>query len=809
MSLYNKKHPLMFKSYLTIAWRNLIKNKAYSAINILGLAAGMGVALLIGLWIWDELSYNKNFDNYDRIVEVMENSTHGNQTGTSYSVPIPLSGEFRTVYGADFKRVTMGSFINKHILAYGGDKQIFKNGVYVEPEFLPMFSVRLLKGSLSALNDPYSAVISRSLARALYGDEDAMGRIIKVDDKSNLKVTGVYEDFPHNCGFDNVHLLMSWAGFVADNDWVKGSETAWNNNSFQIYAQLQDHADLKSVAAKVKGGLEGHDRKDKPQVLLQPMSKWRLYSDFKDGVNTGGAIEFVRMFAIIGVFVLLLACINFMNLSTARSEKRAKEVGIRKAIGSLHRQLVGQFLGESLLITAISFLLALLLVQLALPFFNGLSDKKMSIFWTSIPFWLAAIGFIVFTGMIAGSYPAFYLSSFNSVSVLKGTFKAGRFASLPRKVLVVVQFTVSVSLIIGTLVVFQQINYTKDRPIGYSRDGLITIPMNTPDLYPHYNGLRTDLLATGAVADVAMSSSPTTGVYANQSGFNWPGKDPGLNPSFAVVTMTHDFGATVGWQFVEGRDFSRDFGTDSAGVVLNEAAVRYMGLKEPVAGQVIQYLYSSRTDKNLRVLGVIKDMVMQSPFEPVKQTIFMMDTSDVSMNVITVKISPNIGAARALPVIASVFKKYDPASPFDYTFNSEDYARKFDFEQRIGSLATFFAAFAIFISCLGLFGLASFMAEQRRREIGMRKVLGASVLDLWGLLSKDFMALVSLSFVVAIPLSWLLMHNWLQKYDYRTTISVWIFVMTAAAALLITLITVSFQSIRASMANPVRALRSE
>jgi putative ABC transport system permease protein len=796
----------MYRNYLKVALRNLVRNKAYSAINILGLAAGMAVALLIGLWIWDELSYNKNFDNYDRIVRVMENSTHGSQTSTNNSVPIPLSVELRTVFGADFKQVSMGSWNFQHILAYK-DKQVLKNGMFVQPDFLPMFSVHLLKGGAGALKEPYSVVISQTLATAIFGDEDPMNRLIKADNQSSFKITGVYQDFPHNCEFNDTYLLISWDGYVADNGWVKNSETNWDNNSFQIYAQLQDHAKLKTVQAKVKAGLEGHDRKDKPQVVLHPMDKWRLYSDFKDGVNTGGAIQFVRMFAIIGVFVLLLACINFMNLSTARSEKRAKEVGIRKAIGSLHRQLVGQFLGESLMITLFSFGLALLFVQLALPLFNELADKQMHLFWGNIPFWLVAVGFILVTGLIAGSYPAFYLSSFNSVSVLKGTFKAGRFASIPRKVLVVLQFTVSVSLIIGTLVVFEQIQYARDRPIGYDRNGLMTISLNTPELLEHYNAIRNDLLRTGAVANISLSSSPTTGVWANQSSFEWTGKDPSLNPTFAVITMNQEFGKTVGWQFVEGRDFSRDFATDTAGIVLNETAVRYMGLKEPVVGQIVKY--SNGPDVSLRVLGVIKDMVMESPFEPVKQSVFMLDTSGVGLNVINLKINPAMSTARALPLMAAVFKKYNPGSPFDYTFNDEDYAHKFDFEQRIGRLATCFAGFAIFISCLGLFGLASFMAEQRTKEIGVRKVLGASVFNLWGLLSRDFLVLVSMSFVVAIPLSWYLMHNWLQNYNYRTPISVWIFVLTAAAALLITLVTVSVQSIRASMASPVRSLRAE
>ncbi|HEV9037900.1 MAG TPA: ABC transporter permease, partial [Puia sp.] len=491
----------MLRNYFIIAWRNLVKNKVYSAINILGLAVGMGVTLLIGLWVWDELSYNRNFEHYDRIVRVMENSTHGSETNTWNSVPIPLSGLLRTTYGSDFKRVSMASWNYDHYLAYG-DKQIKEPGMYVQADFIPMFSIRLLKGSAASLNEPYSMLLSVSAAKAIFGDEDPMNKIIKVDNKSSLKVTGVFEDLPKNCEFNDTRILESWDGYVADNDWVKGSTTNWDNNSFQIYAQLQDAAQLPTVAVRVKGGLDGHERKDKPQVVLHPMSKWRLHAEFKNGINTGGAIQFVRMFGIIGVFVLLLACINFMNLSTARSERRAKEVGIRKAIGSLVRQLVGQFLSESLFITFLSFCLALLLVELGLPFFNGLADKQMGITWSSGWFWTICIAFVGITGLIAGSYPAFYLSSFNSVTVLKGTFKAGRFASLPRKILVVLQFTVSVSLIIGTLVVFQQIQYAKDRPIGYNRDGLLTIALSTPDLYTHYNSIRTDLLRTGAVADV-------------------------------------------------------------------------------------------------------------------------------------------------------------------------------------------------------------------------------------------------------------------------------------------------------------------
>jgi len=797
----------MIKNYFKIAWRNLIRNKGYSTINILGLAIGMAVALLISLWIWDEISYNKNFKNYDRLVRVMVNSTHGNNTRTMYTVPIPLSVELRTKYGADFKKVALASRNYTHTMDFA-DKQLSQSGMFVQPEMVEMLSLKMIKGTWACLNDPSSIAINQSLATALFGNEEPINKIVKFDNKSSLKVTGVYEDLPRNAEFNDANFFIPWQYLVSDQAWVKNSESQWNSNSFLIFAQLQDNADANKLADKVKAALTGHERKDKPVVLLHPMSKWRLYSEFKDGKNTGGTIQFVWMFGIVGSFVLLLACINFMNLSTARSEKRAKEVGIRKAVGSLRRQLIWQFLGESALIACISFAGSLLLVQLSLPWFNHLADKQVHIFWHSTLFWLLAIGFTLFTGLISGSYPAFYLSSFNSVRALKGVFKAGPFAAVPRKALVVLQFTVSVSLIIGTLIVFKQIQFARNRPVGYTRDGLITVDVNSQVLMEHYKALREELMNTGAISNVAQSGSPTTAVWANQSGFDWKGKDPNLSPSFAVVPVSVDFGKTVGWQFEEGRDFSKDFASDSTGLILNETAVKYMGLGSPV-GETVKYLYSSYPNKNFRVVGVIKDMVMESPFTPVKPTIFMMDTSGSSLNTITVKMNAAMSTRKALPLIGSVFKKYNPGLPFSFSFNDEDYAKKFRSEQRIGSLATFFAVFAIFISCLGLFGLASFMAEQRTKEIGVRKILGASTFHLWGLLSKDFLVLVIISFFIAIPGSYYLMHNWLQQYDYRTEISSWIFIVTGILALLITLLTVSFQSIRASLANPVKSLRTE
>ena len=796
----------MLRNYFRIALRSLAKNRVYSFINIFGLAIGMAVVMLIGLWIWDELGYNKGFTNYDRIVRIMVTQTRGNDVSTNESTPVPLAADLGTRYAGDFKKVATASWNSLHILTVG-DKQLNKQGMFVQPAMIDILALRTVDGGKATLDDPSSILISQSIATALYGNDDPTGKPLKFDDSTIFRVAGVFADMPYNSDFRTVDYFAPWANYRTTHPWVKQFENSWSENSFQSFALLQDHADLEKVRDRVKGAEEGHGLRDKPVVVIHPMSRWHLYNAFSNGKNVGGAIQYVWMFGIIGIFVLLLACINFMNLSTARSEKRAKEVGIRKSVGSLRGQLIGKFLGESIFMALLSFMLSLLLVQAALPWFNTVADKEMHIFWNSLYFWLPALGLTLLVGLIAGSYPAFYLSSFNPVKVLKGSFKAGRWAALPRQVLIVVQFTVSVALIVGTIIVFQQVLYVKNRPVGYSREGLVTIDILNNDIPHHFAALRQELIQSGAAVDACMSSSPTTEVWNNQSGFTWEGKDPTMTPTFAVFWNTIDYGPTVGWQFLAGRDFSRDFPSDSLGMILNETAARYMGLKN-VLGARVKFVHGNDDPQFYHVIGVVKDMVMESPFAPVKQAIYMLDFNN-NVNVATVKINPHLSVSQALPVIGQLIKKYSPIVPFSYTFNDEAYAKKFAMEDRIGRLAGFFTILAIFISCLGLFGMASFMAEQRIKEIGVRKVLGASVMRLWGLLSRDFLGLVGLSFFIALPLAWYVMSGWLRHYPYRVTISAWVFVVTVVLAMAITLATVSYQAIRAAMANPVRSLRTE
>ena len=793
----------MIKNNLKVAWRNLIKNKASSLINIGGLAVGMAVVMLIGLWINDEISFDKYHKNHNRITQVIQNVTNNGEVQTWWQVPYPLADAMRKDYGSDFKALVMATGVNGHIMAYG-DKKLSQDGVFMEPQGPEMFSLKMLSGNWNALKDPSSVLLSASAAQAIFGNADPMNKILKMDNQTSLKVAGVYEDLPKNTSLASMQFIGAWDRFATDNQ-LNQMKEPWRPNFVTLYGQLADKADLATVSLKIKDEKLRHVSaflaKKKPALFLFPMSKWHLYDQFKDGHNTGGRIQYVWLFGIIGIFVLLLACINFMNLSTARSEKRAREVGVRKAIGSLRSQLVYQFFTESLLCVMLAFLLSLLLVQSGLSFFNNIAAKQMTIPWGNGLFWMLGIGFSVVTGLITGSYPAFYLSSFKPIKVLKGSFRVGRLASLPRKVLVVLQFTVSVVLIIGTIVVFRQVEFAKNRPVGYVRDRLVYLPMVTSDIHKHFDAVKSSLLRTGAIAEISEAGAPPIYNAGSTSAVEWEGKDPNLSVDFSQNNVSYDYGKTIGWQFAGGRDFSREFLSDSATVIINESAVRFMGMKNPLSSNIKYY------GNIFKIIGVTKDMIIDSPYGQVRPTVYFL-SKDPSSNVL-IKINPKMGTSEALDKIAGVFKTYNPEQPFEYHFVDQDYAKKFDNEERYGKLGISFTSLAIFISCLGLFGMASFMAEQRIKEIGVRKVLGASVLNLWQLLSKDFAMLVIISIIIASPLAYFLMHKWLQNYEYHTGVAWWIFAVTATGAMLITLLTVSYQSIKAALANPVKSLRSE
>ncbi|MBD2753489.1 permease prefix domain 2-containing transporter [Spirosoma validum] len=802
----------MLRNYLKIALRNLVRHKVYSAINIGGLAVGMAVAMLIGLWIYDELSYNTYHQNYDRLARVMQHQTTNGHTGTQQSIPAPLEKELRTKYGNNFKHLGMATWQDGHILSYG-DKHVTRSGNYMGPEIPEMLSLHMLRGSRRGLNETNTILLSASTARTLFGAANPMGKLINIDGKSDVRVTGVYDDLPFNTEFRELTFIAPWALFVAMQPWVQRSlsESRWGNNSFQLFVQLADNMDMETVSARIKNAklnnVSPDEKKFKSEMFLHPMNDWRLRGNWEEGVHIGGYIQYVRLFGIIGLFVLLLACINFMNLSTARSEKRAKEVGIRKAVGSLRRQVVNQFFSESFLVVIFAFVGAIVLILGTLSWFNEVADKHILFPWAKAPFWLASLGFILVTGLLSGSYPALYLSSFQPVKVLKGTFNVGGWAAAPRKVLVVVQFTVSITLIIGTIIVYRQIQHTKNRPVGYNSTGLVMIQMISPEFNGKYDVLNTDLKNAGVIQEIAESSSPLTDVWSNNGGFSWQGKDPSLDDDFATIWVTHDFGKTVGWQFKEGRDFSRKFSTDSLSLVVNEAAVKFMGLQNPLGTIVRWGAKDDPTTKHFTIIGVIEDVLATSPYEPVKQAFYFMDEKET--NWIMLKLDPRRSVSESMAAVESVFKKHLPSTPFNYKFADQEFGKKFASEERFGKLAGGFAVLAILISCLGLFGLASFTAEQRTKEIGVRKVLGASVLNLWGLLSKDFVVLVIISCFIASPIAYYYLNRWLEEYTYRTELSWWIFVVAGVGALFITLLTVSYQSLRAALMNPVKSLRSE
>jgi len=788
----------MFKNYLLVTLRNLRKNGTYSFINIAGLSIGITCSVLILLWVFDELSFNKFHPKADRLYQVWINATFDGKINSWTSLPLPAYEALRTE-NSNIVNTTVTDWGGDHLFSVG-DKRITKRSFYAGEEFLEMFQFPLMKGNAaSVLDDPTSIVITESMAKMFFGESDPINQVIRVDNKNDLKVTGVLKDIPKNSSFQ-FDFLLPWK-LNEQQDWVKRSTTNWGNNSFQIFMELNKGSNKALVEKAIKDLIIRKDPEDyKRELFLHPLLKWRLNSNFENGKEAGGRIDFVKMFGVIAVFILVIACINFMNLSTARSERRAREVGIRKSVGSRRHELIFQFIGESLFISSLAFAIAILLAQLLMPYYNNLVDKKLFINYLSVEFWVFALGLIVLTGVVSGSYPAFYLSSFQPVKVLKGKIQTGKSGSTPRKVLVTLQFGFSILLIIGTIVVYQQIQYSKSRSLGYDQENLITVSY-TEEVGKNYRPIKLELLQTGVVKAVTKSNSPITEIWSNNF-LGWPGKPENQKVIFSTIATEYDYTKTMGIKLLDGRDFSEDFKSDTLAIMVNKAAMDLMQLKNPIGEKLDLW------GKKRELIGIVDNVLMGSPFQPVKPMFVVLDPTWASS--VTIRLEKTKDLPASLKKVEAVFKKYSPAYPFEYDFADVEFAKKFNDINMTSRLASLFALLAIVITGLGLFGLAAFAAEQRTKEIGIRKVMGASVSSLVGLMSKDFSRLVIIAFVISSPAAWwLLNHFILDKYKYRIEIAWWVFPVTGLIALIFALAIVSTQALRAAHANPAVSLRND
>lgn len=788
----------MLKNYLKITWRNLLRQKTFSLINILGLTIGMASAALILLWIQNEMSVDQFHEKKDRLYSVYNQSKFDGKLWSWETTPKimgkVMKEELPQIEG--MTRVTEGNF-----LFTIGEKHLTASGNFADPDFLTMFSFPLVNGNpQTALNDLHNIVITQKFSKKLFGDEDAMGKTVRIDSNAYFKVTGVMKDLPNNTRFEFDYLLP-WTYLKK----IGQDDEYWGNNSVQTFVLLKKGVTEADADVAVHNFTKNHsDTKDIFQ-FLHPATKWHLYSHFEDGKIVGGKIERVKVFSLIAALVLIIACINFMNLSTARSEKRAREVGIRKTVGALRSSLIWQFLGESVLIAFIAGFFAIIIVQLSMSGFNELTLKQLTVPYGNPYFWLITLGFILITGVISGSYPALYLSSFRPVAVLKGTFKEANALITPRKLLVVVQFTFAVVLIICTIIIRQQLQYAQDRDMGYKKDNLVYTFMSG-DIAKNYKSIKNELLSSGAVTSVSKTNSPITQRYSDSWGFNWPGSLPKNKVDFIIYSSDGGLIKTMGLKLVAGRDIDPvNYPTDSTAMLLNEASVKIMNLKNPVGQLVTQG--EGKDMKTWHIVGVVKDFIISSPYEPVQH--MLIEGPSSWFNIIHYKLNNANSTKENLRRAEAVFKKYNPEYPFNYNFVDQEYAKKFGDEQRIGTLASLFAGLTIVISCLGLFGLAAYMAQNRIKEIGVRKVLGASVANVTTLLSKDFLKLVMISFCIAAPMAWYAMYQWLKGYPYRIGISPWVFLLAAVLTLVISLLTVSYQAVKAALTNPVKSLKGE
>jgi putative ABC transport system permease protein len=793
----------MIKNFFKIAYRNLLRSKGFSIINITGLAIGMAAAILIILWIQSEINYDDFHTNKSRIYQVWNKVRQEGEIRCWNTTSAPTARAVEKDI-PEVERAVRARNSGSLLLTFG-DKKVIKRGNFVDTGFLQMFTLPLTKGNAAtALNDKHAIVITESTAKALFGDADPMGKVVNVEQDYDFKVTGVLKDMPLQSKFVYVEYILPWA---AGEDPTR-VDFGWNDNSIPTYVMLKPNASEATANLKIKE-LKQHYSDDaknsKWELFLYPMERWHLYSSFTEGVEDGnGRSGFVRLFSIIAGFILLIACINFMNLSTARSEKRAKEVGIRKVVGAQKGSLIVQFIGESVFLVLLAGIVAVFLVLISLPAYNQLVDKKLFINFNDIYTWLAFVGFILFTGILAGSYPAFFLSGFQPVKVLKGTFKKVDALVTPRKALVVLQFTFAIVLIICTIIVKQQIDYARNRDTGYNKDNLVFHFM-TGDIHKNYPLIKNELIESGVVKSITRTNSPLTEKWSDGGGQNWKGKDPSAKYIFDRFMADENLATTAGLQFIQGRDFDlKKFPTDSTGLIVNESSLALMKFKNPI-GQVVNDLGT-----DWHIVGVVKDFILSSPYEPTRPILISGAKGGfLGFNVIQMKFNGQNLMSANLKKAEAIFRKYNPQYPTDFKFVDETYAQKFENEQRQGTLAALFAGLTIFISCLGLFGLATYMAENRIKEIGVRKVLGASVAEITRLLSKDFLVLVIISFIIAAPIAYWAMSKWLTSYSYRVGINWWVFASAAILTFVIALLTVSYQSVKAALANPVKSLRAE
>ncbi|MEO9484590.1 MAG: ABC transporter permease [Ekhidna sp.] len=795
----------MFKNYFKVGYRNLIRNKSHSFINVGGLAIALAAFILIGLWINDELSFDKHNRNSDKVARVLKKRTIGGETAVRFALPIPIVEELSTIYGEDFEHVVVSGFQSSSLVDTQ-EKQLYLEGNFMGADAPKLLDLTMVKGSHESLSNHFSVIISERSAKALFGSNDPIGKPIVIDGEVTMTITGIFEEIPQQSSFHGLSFIANFDGYVTTQDWIMRAKKSanWGSNFVQVFVQLAHHATREDVDRKIENLIYDHasdyDKQADPKVFLQPMEDWHLKSNWENGVQTGGAITYVWMFGFIGIFILLLACINFMNLSTAQAEKRAQEVGIRKSMGSHRLQLVSQFFIESLVIILFAFILSIGICSLALAPFNQLADKHISFPITEPFFWLSAICFIVFTSLISASYPAIYLSSFSPIKALKMTFSTGKRAKTFRRVLVVTQFSISITLIAATIVVNQQIDHSMDRPMGYEAENLLSVKAYHQDYSNKQQVIADELLKSGVVASVSQSSSSLTEPNKVYGGFDWEGKDPQLLTNFIFYEVTPSFGKTVQWNILSGRDFTAKK-SDEKAFIINQSAVKYMGIKDPV-GKIL-----SRNRKDYRIIGVVDDLILEDPFQEIRPAVYVIDVEETQW--IQIRLAENTSIPTAVAKIEDVFAGILPNVPFGFDLTYQKYLTKFSSLSQVRNLSSTFALLAIFISCMGLFGLASYVVETKTKEIGIRKVLGARVSGLVLALSWEFGLMVLIACVIAIPISYLFGYQWLESFAYRIDLQWWYFGTAALIAMTIAGMTVSSKTIRAASMNPAESLKDE